>query len=91
VAAGALAYVFGREQIEDTLAGIGTTKPKRKEKTQTAKAKPKQTETAIMVILGGSGDKFHRATCRYAPADGEEISREKAVSEGLAPCGVCKP
>ncbi|MCP4230249.1 MAG: hypothetical protein GY771_08885, partial [bacterium] len=36
VAAGALAYIFGREQIEDTLAGVGATKPTRKTKSQAA-------------------------------------------------------
>ena len=91
VAAGALAYVFGREQIEDALAGVGASKPKRKAKTQGAAAKPKKWEKAGTVIITESGDKFHKPTCRYAESGDEELSRDEAVKRGLSPCGVCKP
>ncbi|MCP4229163.1 MAG: hypothetical protein GY771_03320, partial [bacterium] len=56
-----------------------------------AAAKPKKRGTAGIVIVTGSGDKFHRPTCRYAASGGEEVNRDKAVGQGLSPCGVCKP
>lgn len=38
--------------------------------------------------------KFHKTTCRYAPAADNAIwftSREEAIEKGYDPCGVCKP
>lgn len=38
--------------------------------------------------------KFHKTTCRYAPAQENAIwftTREEAVEKGYDPCGVCKP
>ncbi len=94
VAAGAVAYVFGREYIEDALAGISSSKPKKKTETgrkQAAASKTGVKETADTVVISGSGGKFHRAGCRYAASGGEEVDRNEAVNRGLSPCGVCKP
>ncbi len=94
VAAGALAYVFGREYIEDALAGISSDKPKKKTETvkkQTTTSKTATKETAETVIISDSSGKFHRAECRYAASGGEEVRRDEAVERGLEPCGICKP
>ena len=94
VAAGALAYVFGRESIEGALAGISSSKPARKTETKRKQAAASKTgvkETAGTVVISGSGGKFHRSSCRYAASGGEEVNRDEAVTRGLSPCGVCKP
>jgi hypothetical protein len=94
IAAGAVAYVFGREYIEDALAGISSSKPKKKTETgakQAAKSKTAAKKAADNVVISGSSGKFHRASCRYAASGGEEASRNEAVDRGLSPCGVCKP
>jgi len=93
-AAGALAYVFGREYIEKALSGISSSKPERKtepKKKQAAASKSSVKETAETVVISGSSGKFHRSSCRYATSDGEEVNRDEAVNRGLSPCGVCKP
>lgn len=94
VAAGAVAYVFGREYIEDALAGISSSKPKKKAETvkkQAAASKTSAKTAADTVVISGSGGKFHRSSCRYAASGGEEVTRDEAVNRGLSPCGVCKP
>ena len=68
VAAGALAYVFGREYIEDALAGISSDKPKRKtetEKKQAATSKTVAKETAETVIIAGLELEHLTQTLRY--------------------------
>jgi hypothetical protein len=36
--------------------------------------------------------RFHRPECRYAQSSGAEpISRAEAETQGLTPCGVCRP
>ena len=50
-----------------------------------------QAPEAVVVYITDSGEKYHRAGCRYLKDSQQEISLASAISRGYTPCGVCKP
>ena len=43
------------------------------------------------VYITNTGEKYHRAGCRYLSKSKIAISLSKAKAEGYTPCSVCKP
>jgi hypothetical protein len=43
------------------------------------------------VYITDTGEKYHRAGCRYLSKSKIAISLSKAKAEGYTPCSVCKP
>ena len=44
-----------------------------------------------IVYITKTGDKYHRAGCRYLSKSRIPISRKDAIARGSKPCSVCKP
>ena len=53
-------------------------------------ANPAATGSDIVYITK-SGQKYHRAGCRYLAKSAIPIERADAIARGYTPCNVCKP
>ncbi len=51
---------------------------------------PTPTKTDIVYITR-TGEKYHRAGCRYLSKSQIPIERSQAISRGYTPCSVCRP
>lgn len=58
--------------------------------TPTPKTSNNSGTSTTIVHITESGEKYHRAGCRYLKSD-YEVTLDKALSQGLQPCKVCKP
>ena len=47
--------------------------------------------TAQTVYITKSGEKYHKASCKYLKYSQKEIKLEVAISKGYEACKVCKP
>lgn len=62
--------------------------------TQAPTIVPKTTSTPTktdIVYITRTGEKFHRAGCRYLSKSQIPIERTEAINRGYAPCSVCRP
>lgn len=50
-----------------------------------------QEEKQTVVHVTATGEKYHRAGCRYLRQSDYEITLKKALKRGLEPCSVCDP
>lgn len=44
-----------------------------------------------VVYVTDTGDKYHRAWCRYLRQSKSETTRARAIADGKTPCSVCRP
>lgn len=58
--------------------------------TITPKTTPTPTKTDIVYVTN-SGEKYHRAGCRYLSKSQIPMGRSEAISGGYTPCSVCRP
>ncbi len=58
--------------------------------TVTPQAPPTPTKTDIVYVTR-TGEKYHRAGCRYLSKSQIPMERKQAISEGYSPCSVCRP
>ena len=57
-----------------------------------APAPPQQGQTKEQIVYATkTGQKYHRATCRYLVKSKISISLKDAKARGLTACSVCKP
>ncbi len=54
------------------------------------KRKP-QAQAKDIVHITRTGEKYHRANCRYLSKSDIPIERSDAIARGYEPCKVCKP
>ena len=47
--------------------------------------------TAQIVWVTETGNRYHLDSCRHVLNSGRGVTREQAESQGLTPCGTCKP
>jgi hypothetical protein len=50
-----------------------------------------QTSSGDTVYITSTGQKFHRAGCRFLKKSSTPIARSEALARGYTPCSVCKP
>ncbi len=50
-----------------------------------------QDEKTEIVYITKTGEKYHRAGCRYLSKSQIAIELDDAVARGYEPCSVCKP
>ncbi len=58
---------------------------------ETPAPSPKPTIATDTVYITRTGEKYHRANCRYLSQSKIPVERKDAISNGYAPCKVCRP
>lgn len=78
---------------QTTKKAVATTaKPKTTTKKTTTKAvKTTESSKEIIVYITDTGTKYHSEYCRTLKKSKYPISKDKALSQGYEPCGVCHP
>ncbi|MBC8234127.1 thermonuclease family protein [bacterium] len=57
----------------------------------TTKEQPPNQGKSDIVYITNTGEKYHRAGCRYLKKSSIPISRSEAIARGYTACKVCKP
>ena len=57
----------------------------------TTKEQPPNQGKSDIVYITNTGEKYHRAGCRYLKKSSIPIERKEAIAKGYTPCSVCKP
>jgi len=52
---------------------------------------PSSQNNEQIVYITNTGNKYHRAGCRYLSESEIPIEKSEAISEGYTPCSVCNP
>jgi len=75
----------------DLLPICGAGLPQNTGGTVTAEPPPPPAPAADIVYVTRTGEKYHRAGCRYLSKSRIPMARDEAIRRGYTPCSVCRP